>query len=168
MTKKTIFKKWWFWVIVVLLLAGIGKGISGDTSTTESSPSEQSSNTVAETPDLKEEFNQNISSGAFLFSSTVRNDKTGNWRIATYSGSNQIIDYAKNYYEAYFESDDEIHFVVNLGLKTTSKITVVGDKLDVTVYEYVDGEEHDATLLASGNVLGQYQVDLSDGSIKEL
>ena len=34
----------------------------------------------------------------------------------------------------------------------------MGDMLDVTVYEYVDGEEHDADKLFSGMLLKQYFV----------
>lgn len=170
--QKPIFKKWWFWLIVVVILIGIIGSIGGNdtNNSTEDGVTEEATTqaSVEAAPDLKEEFKEKFTTGSFLFSSSVRNDKTGKWRIATYNGSNQIKDYAKEYYEAYFESDDEIHFIVNLGLKTTSKITVIGDKLDVSVYEYVDGEEHDATLLASGMLLKQYQVNLSDGSIEEI
>lgn len=38
----------------------------------------------------------------------------------------------------------------------------------MTVYEYVDGEEHDAMLLFSGNVLAKYIMYLDNGDIEEI
>lgn len=35
--KKPIFKKWWFWVIVVILVGAVGSGLSGNDEPTDSS-----------------------------------------------------------------------------------------------------------------------------------
>ncbi len=98
----------------------------------------------------------------------VRNDVTGKWRVAKIAENIDIEKYALSYYENYFESDDEIHAIVNFNFKTTTKITVMGEFLDVTIYEYVEKEEDDAKLLFSGMVLKEYCVYLDNGDIEEL
>src|SRR5690554_5201728 len=49
----------------------------------------------------------------------VRNDNTGNWRITTIANNIDIEKYALSYYKNNFESDEEIHAVVNFNYKTT-------------------------------------------------
>jgi len=98
----------------------------------------------------------------------VRNDVTGNWRIATIAESIELQNYAIDYYNKYFKSDEEIHAIVNFTYNTTTKITVVGNLLDVTVYEYVDKGEHDAKLLFSGMLLKEYHVNRNSGAIEEI
>ena len=105
-----------------------------------------------------------------MFDKNVRNDVTGNWRLARYASPENFLDHAVDYYNAYFENDDEIHFVINFTLNTTSVIQKMPGMniLDVTVKEYVSKEEHDADLLGSGTVLGQYWVHLDTGEIEKL
>jgi hypothetical protein len=98
----------------------------------------------------------------------VRNDVTGNWRVATIAENIDISEYALDYYNEYFESDDEIHAIINFNYNTTTQIRVLGNQLDVTVYEYVDKEEHDAKLLFSGMKLKEYSVDIESGEIEEV
>lgn len=93
------------------------------------------------------------SSVSMTWMGDVRNDKTGKWKLAECATSKDVTEYALQYYEAYFEADDEIHAVVNFSLNTTNKITVAGDDLLIDVYDYVDGEEHDAAELFSGERL---------------
>lgn len=50
----------------------------------------------------------------------------------------------------------------------TTKISVMGNLLDVSVYEYVDKEEHDAKLLFSGMLLKEYHVNKDTGEIEEI
>lgn len=77
-------------------------------------------------------------------------------------------NYALAYYKEYFKSDDEIHAIVNFNYKTTTQISVLGDILDVSVHEYVDGEEHDAKLLFGGRLLKEYFVNKDTGEIEEI
>ena len=98
----------------------------------------------------------------------VRNDATGNWRYSMYSESDSQETFALEYYKAFFESDDEIHAVINTTNKTTAKISVVGTKLDVTIHEYLEDEEHDANKLFGGDVLKQYLVSIDDGSVEDV
>ena len=100
---------------------------------------------------------------------SVRNDKTGNWRYSAFSESGlDISEYALSYYNEYFESDSEIHAVVNFADKTTTRISYTSGMLFVTVLEYVDGEEHDAALLFSGDVISDYIVYTDNGDIEAL
>ena len=106
--------------------------------------------------------------GGATFYKAVHNDKTGNWRELVYHSSDEVQDFASEYYSAYFESDDEIHSVVNLQEKTTACLSVFGDDILIDVHEYVDKEEHDATILFSGDLLAQYSVNKSTGEIEQL
>ena len=101
--------------------------------------------------------------------SSVRNDKTGNWRLSTVATTENIVEYTKSYYENNFSDDKEIHAIVNFTLNTTTKVSKVLDNiLSVTVHEYVDKEEHDANELFSGMVLADYFVYLDNGDIEEI
>ena len=96
---------------------------------------------------------------------SVRNDTTGNWRIALIAENVEVKDIACDYYKACFKGDSELHFIVNFNTNTTASIAVAGDTLHVTVREYVSGEEHDAKLLGGGTVLGEYYLDKSTGEM---
>ena len=168
--QKPLYKKWWFWVIIVVILAAIiGSGgenenealsTTDDPSTSTSTP--QASDT--QTDDTQGESNSEFDNINFVVRN-VRNDVTGNWRITTIAESIETQNYALDYYNKYFEGDEEIHAIVNFTYNTTSKISVMGNLLDVTIYEYVDKEEHDAKLLFSGMVLDEYFIDIDSGEI---
>ena len=163
--KKPIFKKWWFWVIIVVILAAIF-GNSG----TNDSVKDETKDAISSTEQQTEEKQDNSTSKddiSFVVSN-VRNDVTENWRIATIAENIEMQDYALDYYKEYFKSDDEIHAIVNFNYKTTTKISVMGNLLDVSVYEYVDKEEHDAKLLFSGMLLKEYHVNKDTGEIEEI
>ena len=105
----------------------------------------------------------------FHFSNSVKNDVTGNWRISLISSSKEPTEYAVDYYNTLFSTNDEIHAIVNFTLKTTTRISVLYEgMLDVTVLEYVDGEEHDAKELFSGMVLSQYWINTETGEIEQI
>lgn len=97
------------------------------------------------------------------FSTSVRNDTTGNWRISTTSDSFVPADYALEYYETMFSSDDEIHAIWNATLGTMTRLAVYDGVLYVDTLEYVDGEEHDADLLFSGEILNRRTTSIETG-----
>lgn len=160
---------------IALSVSLFGCGGSSDTETTEPSTTQAVTETekateATEAPETTADTgNAAVKSGTYelsngmtlYFSDSVRNDTTGNWRITTMADPSAIGDYAVEYYEKLFSNDDEIHAIVNFTLKTTTKITKQGDSLDVTVYEYVSKEEHDAKLLFSGTKLSENAVKLS-------
>ncbi|MCM1115288.1 MAG: hypothetical protein NC397_07320 [Clostridium sp.] len=150
-----------FWFLVLIACAG---GDTSDTPTTNVTTTQQI--TQAETTEVTTKSTTTTTTekptkattqattkskletdGISFHISNVRNDVTGNWRIALISENIQMQDYAVDYYKEYFKDDKEIHAIVNFNYNTTTKLSVVGDSIDVTVYEYVDKEEHDAQKL---------------------
>ncbi len=122
----------------------------------------------------KNQENKTIASGSyditgetFQFSDSIINDITGKWRLSLIASSKDTTEYAIDYYNTLFNSNDEIHAIVNFSKNTTTKISVLFDEmLDVTVYEYVDKEEHDANLLFSGMLLKEYWINIESGEIE--
>lgn len=165
MNKKEMpfYKKWWFWVIIVFVFICIGAG-AGDTAIQENS--ENQGQAQNEDPDA-EPKNEELAK-LNLRPQTVRNDVTGNWRISVIASPTVVDKYAYDYYKEYMGSDDEIHFITNLTLKTTTKVAKTAMGLNVTVYEYVDGEEHDAKKLASGMILSDEYYDSETGEKIEI
>lgn len=102
------------------------------------------------------------------FSSSYRNDVTGKWRLARIAENKTIEEYALDYYRNYFESDDEIHIIINFTLNTTNRILVWGNLLDVATMEYVDNEEHDAKIACSGMLLSEYLINTDTGEIEKI
>ena len=164
--KKPIYKRWWFWLIVIVVLLGIIGNIGNkDEGTENTSPATTVETEATDAPQSKN--NSEFDNISFVVGK-VRNDVTGNWRIATIAENIEMQKFALDYYNTYFESDEEIHAIVNFNYNTTTKISVMGNLLDVTVYEYVDKEEHDAKLLFSGMLLKEYHVNMDNGEIEEV
>lgn len=136
-----------------------------DALSSDSSP-ENTESLETEPEPFPETINDNI---RVFFETSVREDVTGNWRLARVATEKQIETYALEYYTSYFQSDDEIHAIINSTLNTTNKLTKTSpDILDVVVYDYVDKEEHDANILFSGTVLANYQINISTGEINQI
>ncbi len=152
-----------------------GAAGSSSPSTSEAAPeSEAPSEAVATEPEASEAGA--VKSGSYTlpcglnlnFSDSVRNDVTGKWRLATTADSMAPADCALEYYEALFSSDDEIHAVWNATLGTMTRITASGGLLFVDTLEYVKGEEHDANLLFSGELLDSRIYDIATGEPVDL
>ena len=114
--------------------------------------------------DPKKEALKNDISLTWL-TSDVKNDTTGKWRVSECLTDQQPTEWAKQYYDAYFESDDEVHFVINFTLNTSNSIKVFGDEMFIDTFEYVEGEEHDANTLCSGMLYHSYQIDKNTGEV---
>lgn len=146
-----------------------------DTNIEESSivdalPSDSSSEDIESPEPEPEPFPEIINDDIKVsFETSIHEDVTGNWRLARVATEKQIQTYALEYYNSYFQSDDEIHAIVNFTLNTTCKLTKISsDILDVVVYDYVDKEELDANILFSGSVLENYQINISTGDITQI
>lgn len=111
--------------------------------------------------------NKLIDSIYFSFQDSVPNDKTGNWRLATTSTSYDLKKYALNYYKSYFQNDKEIHAIVNKSQNITASLSILSDQLYIVVHKYIDGEENDAAILFSGDVIKEFAIDIHSGDIIE-
>ena len=137
--------------------------------TTTIEAAETTTEVIADPQDqLRNDFKNSIGGSGLTFYNSVHNDTTGRWRCAVIYTSEEMVNHALDYYKAYFTSDDELHFICNLGLKTTTAISVVMGNLQVDVHEYVDKEEHDANILNSGELLNSYWVNIETGEIEKL
>lgn len=103
-----------------------------------------------------------------VFYKSVINDVTGNWRYATIADDIDIEYYIMSYYKNYFSTDNEVHAIINFTRNTTTRLNYSGGVITVTIMDYVDGEEHDAKKLFSGQVLATYYVYADNGDIEEL
>ena len=92
----------------------------------------------------------------------AKGDTTGTWRINTVANSTPPTDYAVDYAKAYM-SDGDIYYIVNLTLKTTNQFRLSGNILNVTTTEYVDKEEHDASMIGGGMSYGSKAYDMTTG-----
>ena len=148
--------------IIVLCIIGIIASPSDDkkddsnpkqTEQQNTEVTEQASETTEPKTEEKDEPAE-IDGVDIIFSDTVRNDKTGNWRLAKVTGDKSAEEYAADYYKQYFKADNEVHAVVNFTLNTTACITCVGDTLNVRIYEHIKDEEQYAEYQA-GNFTGE-------------
>ena len=98
----------------------------------------------------------------------VPDDNSGNWRICNTTTTTPTIDYALDYYNTVFSSDDEIHTIINFSLNTTTRVSYSLGSLYVTTFEYVDKEEHSANTLYSGLKLKDYIVNVDTGKVEEI
>lgn len=103
----------------------------------------------------------------FWFSDSVINDETGKWKISTMSDTADITEYAVGYYQKLFSSDDEIHAIINYATNTTASLSMQqAGTLNISVYEHLDEEEHDAANLFGGALLAEYEINVETGEIQ--
>ena len=167
MKKLSVFLILVLCVALILCSAGCGAEPAGDSSPAPSGSDVETVEPVTTPePDAKEALKDALD-GA-LFYESVNNDATGRWRLLVYASSENFVDHAADYYNAFFASDDEVHIAVNLTLKATIVMNVSGGLMSLDVHEYIDGEEHDAKILGGGDLLKQYTIDLETGEISDL
>lgn len=80
----------------------------------------------------------------------IKDDSTGRWRVASTASRTPTMEYVYDYYKNCFESDDEVHFIINFTLGTTTRINNSGGILSVRTTEHVEKEELSAKTLGSG------------------
>lgn len=101
------------------------------------------------------------------FYDSVRNDVTGGWKCLVIASDINITEYALSAYNQYYNGASLL-VIENLTSKECAVITDLGDTLDVSIHEYIDGEEHDANLMASGALISQYWVYTDNGDIENI
>lgn len=154
-------------IFLIGLIYSIGSNSDSETKSNNDKPSnvaeENNTNEVAAGSENENPLGFNVP-----FRKSYPNDVTGNWRLAMISENINIEEYALNYYTNYFEADTEVHIIVNFTLNTTTRITVIGNLLDVTTTEYVDTEENDAKIACSGMLLSEYHINIDTGEIEKI
>ncbi|SFR90861.1 hypothetical protein [[Clostridium] aminophilum] len=95
--------------------------------------------------------------------SIAKNEKTGKWKMVRVSNGTPASNYAVDYAKAYITDDSDIHFIVNFGLKTTTKIKTMFGKVEAKTTEWTKGEENDANLIGTGLELADQFFDLETG-----
>lgn len=139
-----------------------------DTQTEAAEPEEEAVEEVAHRDGMVGVSESNAKDLGLKFSS-VRNDKTGKWKIATMSETPlEIQNYAASIWENFGGDDQPVLWVVNFGTKTTTQFNYMMGMIDVTIHEYVEDEEHDASELGGGMVLNEYYVYLDNGDIEKV
>lgn len=184
------------WVIlgiVAIAIIGGTMGKSDSNSPSESKTTEQDKNVAeisksseeskADTKDTKEQLteeqstttNNTIKDGSYdlgdinvFFSDSVRDDVTKNWRLSKVPTEKDIAEYALNYYNTFFSSNNEIHAIVNFSNKTTNRITkILSNKIQVTTFQYIKNEEHSAKELFGGKILIDRIINTETGEIEK-
>ncbi len=104
---------------------------------------------------------------SFDYCGNVKNDKTGKWRLTKVDSTLDVTEYALYYYNNYFESDDEIHAIINYSNDTTIRIRAISvlGLLDVTTLTHIQGEENDADVLFGGDVINNYMINIKTGEL---
>lgn len=97
------------------------------------------------------------------YSRTVPNDGTGRWRIATCTSATVPETIIPEIFEAFRPEANEVFWIVNYGLKTTTRLNYFGgDIVYYSTLEYVEDEENDAKVLGGGMEYSYGQIDLTE------
>ena len=97
------------------------------------------------------------------YSRTVPNDVTGRWRIATCTSATVPETIIPEIFEAFRPEKNEVFWIVNYGLKTTTRLNYFGgDIVYYSTLEYVEDEENDAKVLGGGMEYSFGQIDLTE------
>jgi hypothetical protein len=140
--------------------------VSSEEDTSETSDNDDS--TTEDSSDEKSDYPDSVDDVEVSFTDSVNQDTTGNWRLARVYTTKDTLEYALDYYNAFFKSDDEIHIIINYDLNTTTTIHCMVGQLFVYVRESVEDEEHSAKTLGKGQLLGEYMIDIETGVIERL
>ena len=163
--------KWILIGFIAIFLIALIYSIGSDSDSGTQSNNDKSTDVVEEN-NTQEVSTESESEDPLGFNVSFReaysNDVTGNWRLAMISENINIEEHALDYYTNYFKADTEVHIIVNFTLNVTTRITVIGDLLDITTTEYVDNEENDAKIACSGMLLSKYHVNIDSGEIEKI
>lgn len=139
-----------------------------DTSTDEAAPVDVPEETPGKAYAAVQSADTSVLDDMDIKVHNVSDDVTGNARRTFVTTTKSAEEYAIAYYKEYFESDKEIHFLLNFYSNTMSIISNSGNFLDVRICEHVDGEEHSGKTIGRGQLYAEYYVNLETGEIKQL
>ena len=182
-----------FWVLI-FVIGSLGdkddKTKSETTSTTAATVEEKKEETVAKTEEqpvqenatveeiadepvvderaeLKRQWRENdmLDKSPEEFYDDIPHDRIGKWRVCVINSERAAVDYLADYYNAYFANDKEMHFIINKAADTTTSAYVKDGKLITTVRRHREGEEKDAKLLNTAEILDEFEFDLETGEL---
>ena len=175
-------KKFLIWLLCIAAAVSITACSSDKTSSTEESSSISSSSSEGESseepaaPEEPEETSSVSSSSAVIqgkhilpcgmtlfYYNSVENDVIGNLRRSATADNYTPEEYALEYYNEMFSSADEVQSVGKTIQGTNTRLSVSDNFLFVDTLKYVEGEEHDANLLFSGDLLDSMVINLETG-----
>lgn len=139
-----------------------------ETENTDTDPEANENTGELQEQDNDSKYPDSINGIDVMFDESVRNDVTGRWRLARVATTISTEEFALDYYKAFFKDDDEVHIIVNFTLNTTTVLNVFGDTISCDIHEYIDKEEHDASVLAGGMLLASYGINIDTGAIEKL
>ena len=84
--------------------------------------------------------------------------------VSRYDSPIEFTEYALSYADAYIVFG-ETHWIINKVANTSTSVYDDGDKLYVTVYEYIEDEEMDVETLGKGAPLFYYSIYKDNGDI---
>ena len=117
---------------------------------------------------LKEgQIGKNIDDFNVTYTDSVINDATGKWSYILIAENIDIREYAWSAFANYAKGNEGVLAVINFTLNTTTCIKDLGGFLDVSTYEYVKGEEHDANIMYTGQLLSEDFV-YDDGKVENI
>lgn len=96
--------------------------------------------------------------------SKLENDPTGKKSFFKTYTENEFLPFALSYKKKHMKPG-ETHYIVNLCKMTTTKIVDKGEFLDISTFEYNNGEEKNAESIAKGKLLNEYYIFIKDKSI---
>lgn len=158
-------------IIVICIIGIMAKKPAGDDKPATDKKETVESLTISDSSEKETETtgkSATIDGVDVIFSDNVKNDATGNARLAKVTGEKSVEEYVLDYYKMYFKDDKEVHAIVNYTLNTTACVTSAGDKINVRIYEHIDGEEQDAKKLFTGEKYAEYNVDKETGTIDKV
>lgn len=89
-------------------------------------------------------------------------------KVSTINKDIDIEYYALAYAKLYIYDKSQVHAIINFTRNTTTSIKKDENIIYVNIYDYVNGEEHDADLLFTGTPLQQYFVYIDNGDIEKV
>lgn len=149
-------------IILAGAIVGIA-GLFGLIGTADEDVAKQSKEPTTQMSVEEKEESDKYIEGIEFVPMKVNGDPSGNWRVSVISEDIEIPQFALEYYEKYFKSDEEVHGIVNYLYDSTIRINKMGDLLFISVHERVDSEEWDASKLFSGERVSEYQIDVNTG-----
>ena len=135
----------------------------------EERKNEEDSKSEEESKNKEDSERYTINDIDVIFFKNVKNDKTKKWRLAVISDDSDLNDYVIDFYKKFISDKSDIFGIVNTKKSIVANVSnITDDWLDISVTEYQDGEENDASLLFGGKELEHYWINSETGEIDDL